>query len=42
MLVGIVDQLAVPVKYIGLGESQDALAPFDAAEFTKALFETAA
>ncbi len=42
VLVGIVDQLAVPVKYIGLGESQDALAPFDAAEFTKALFETAA
>jgi signal recognition particle GTPase len=32
----------VPVKYIGIGESQDALAPFDPADFTKALFETAA
>jgi fused signal recognition particle receptor len=41
VLVGIVDQLAVPVKYIGLGEAQDALAPFDAAAFTKALFEVA-
>jgi fused signal recognition particle receptor len=42
VLVGIVDQIVVPVKYIGLGEGQDALAPFDPAQFTKALFETAA
>ncbi|HEY6235025.1 MAG TPA: signal recognition particle-docking protein FtsY [Candidatus Elarobacter sp.] len=42
VLVGIVDQLVVPVKYIGLGEGQDALAPFDPAQFTKALFEPAA
>ncbi|HEV2644584.1 MAG TPA: signal recognition particle-docking protein FtsY, partial [Candidatus Elarobacter sp.] len=42
VLVGIVDQLVVPVKYIGLGEGQDALAPFDPAQFTKALFEIAA
>jgi len=42
VLVGIVDQLVVPVKYIGLGEAPDALAPFDPAAFTKALFETAA
>ncbi|MBV8749065.1 MAG: signal recognition particle-docking protein FtsY [Candidatus Eremiobacteraeota bacterium] len=41
VLVGIVDQLVVPVKYIGLGEGQDALAPFDPAQFTKALFEVA-
>ncbi len=41
VLVGIVDQLTVPVKYIGLGEAQDALAPFDPASFTKALFEVA-
>ncbi|MBV8580209.1 MAG: signal recognition particle-docking protein FtsY [Candidatus Eremiobacteraeota bacterium] len=41
VLVGIVDQLVVPVKYIGLGEGQDALAPFDPAQFTKALFEAA-
>ncbi len=42
VLVGIVDQLTVPIKYIGLGEGADALAPFDPAEFTKALFESAA
>jgi fused signal recognition particle receptor len=41
VLVGIVDQLAVPVKFIGLGEAVDALAPFDPAAFTRALFETA-
>jgi fused signal recognition particle receptor len=41
VLVGIVDQLVVPVKFIGLGEAQDALAPFDPAAFTRALFETA-
>ena len=40
VLVGIVDQLAVPVKYVGLGEALDALQPFDPAEFTRALFET--
>lgn len=39
VLVGIVDQLAVPVKFVGLGEGQDALAPFDPAEFTQALFQ---
>ncbi len=40
VLVGIVDQLVVPVKFIGLGESVDALQPFDPEQFTKALFET--
>jgi fused signal recognition particle receptor len=39
VLVGIVDQLAVPVKFVGLGEGQDALAPFDPAQFTQALFQ---
>lgn len=39
VLVGIVDQLGVPIKFIGLGESADALQPFDPAQFTKALFE---
>jgi fused signal recognition particle receptor len=42
VLVAIVDQLSVPIKYIGLGESIDALAPFDPDAFTKALFEPAA
>ena len=41
VLVGIVDQLGVPVKFVGLGESVDALAAFDPADFTKALFEVA-
>ncbi|HTW82538.1 MAG TPA: signal recognition particle-docking protein FtsY [Candidatus Sulfotelmatobacter sp.] len=41
VLVGIVDQLAVPVKFVGVGEGQDALAPFDPAQFTRALFEVA-
>jgi fused signal recognition particle receptor len=40
VLVAIVDQLTVPIKYVGLGESADALQPFDPDEFTKALFET--
>jgi fused signal recognition particle receptor len=42
VLVGIVDQLTVPIKYIGLGEGADALAPFDPDAFTRALFEPAA
>jgi fused signal recognition particle receptor len=41
VLVGIVDQLAVPVKFVGTGEAQDALAPFDPEQFTRALFEVA-
>jgi fused signal recognition particle receptor len=41
VLVGIVDQLGVPVKFVGLGEAADGLQPFDPAEFTKALFEVA-
>jgi len=39
VLVAIVDQLVVPIKYIGLGEGVDALQVFDPAQFTKALFE---
>jgi fused signal recognition particle receptor len=42
VLVGIVDQLTVPIKYIGLGETADALQAFDPDAFTKALFEPAA
>jgi fused signal recognition particle receptor len=41
VLVAIVDQLNVPVKFVGLGESLDALQAFDPAQFTKALFEVA-
>jgi fused signal recognition particle receptor len=42
VLVAIVDQLTVPIKFIGLGEGVDALQPFDPAQFTRALFEPAA
>jgi fused signal recognition particle receptor len=42
VLVGIVDALTVPIKYIGLGEGADALAPFDPDDFTRALFAPAA
>jgi fused signal recognition particle receptor len=41
VLVAIVDQLNVPVKFVGLGEAPDALQPFDPGQFTKALFEVA-
>jgi len=39
VLVAIVDNLVVPIKFIGLGETADALQPFDPAQFTDALFE---
>jgi fused signal recognition particle receptor len=42
VLVAIVDQLTVPIKFVGLGETADALQPFDPDAFTRALFETAA
>ncbi len=41
VLVAIVDELEVPIKYIGLGESVDALRPFVPKEFTEALFDDA-
>jgi fused signal recognition particle receptor len=41
VLVAIVDELEVPIKFIGLGESVDALRPFVPSEFTEALFEDA-
>jgi fused signal recognition particle receptor len=42
VLVAIVDQLTVPIKYVGLGEGADMPQPFDPDAFTKALFEAAA
>lgn len=41
VLVAIVDTLEMPIKFIGLGETADALRPFIAAEFTQALFDEA-
>lgn len=37
--IGVALQYALPISYIGLGESMDALQPFDALQFTKALLE---
>jgi fused signal recognition particle receptor len=42
VLVAIVDQLTVPIKFVGLGESADDLRAFDPDAFTKALFELTA
>jgi fused signal recognition particle receptor len=39
VLVAIVDTLEVPIKFVGLGESADALRPFVPSEFIDALFE---
>ncbi len=39
VLVAIVDELEIPIKFVGLGESADALRAFDPAEFIDALFE---
>lgn len=38
VVAAICDELKVPVRYIGIGEGMDDLRPFDADEFTKALF----
>jgi fused signal recognition particle receptor len=42
VLVAIVDMLVVPIKFIGIGETIDALRPFDPVAFTNALFEPVA
>ena len=42
VLVAIVDTLEIPIKFIGLGESVEALRPFEPAAFLEALFEPAA
>lgn len=38
IIVAICDELKLPVRYIGIGESLDDLRPFDVEEFTRALF----
>ena len=38
VVIGISDQLKVPVKYIGLGEQMDDLQPFNRREFVDSLF----
>jgi fused signal recognition particle receptor len=39
VILGIVDQLKLPVRYVGIGEKIDDLQPFDPDEFVEALFE---
>ncbi len=39
IVVAVQRELGVPVKYVGLGEGPDDLAPFDAEEFVAALLE---
>ena len=39
VIVGIREELGVPVKYIGVGEDIEDLQPFDATRFVQALFE---
>jgi fused signal recognition particle receptor len=41
VVIGIAEELKVPVKYIGVGETIDDLRPFDAQEFVSALFDEA-
>src|SRR5262247_4012843 len=39
VIIGIQEELGVPVQYIGVGEEVEDLQPFNAAGFVKALFE---
>lgn len=41
VLVAIVDAIEVPILFVGLGETADALVPFSAAEFLDAVFDDA-
>ena len=38
IVVGIRDQLQVPVKFVGLGEKAEDMEPFDPPAFIEALF----
>src|SRR5262249_35700547 len=39
VILGICDELKVPVRYIGIGEKAGDLRPFDAKAFVEALYE---
>ena len=41
VILGIADQLRIPVRYIGIGERVDDLREFDAEEFVDALYQQA-
>jgi fused signal recognition particle receptor len=40
VIVGIAEQLKIPVRYVGLGEGLEDLREFDPREFVEALFAT--
>jgi fused signal recognition particle receptor len=39
VIVGVCDELKLPVRYIGIGEQLDDLRPFKAEDFVNALFD---
>ena len=39
VVIGIIDQFQIPVKYIGLGEKMEDLRPFNSKEFVNSLFK---
>jgi fused signal recognition particle receptor len=41
VILGICDELGVPVRFVGIGEKVDDLRPFDAHEFVTALYDDA-
>ncbi len=41
VLVGVSNELKIPVRYIGIGEKMDDLRDFNARDFTEALFAEA-
>jgi fused signal recognition particle receptor len=40
VIIAIAAELAVPIRFVGVGETADDLRPFDAKTFSKALFES--
>lgn len=40
VVIPIINELKIPVEYVGLGEGADDLVPFDAREFVKLLYDT--
>jgi len=39
IVITVVRQIEIPVKFIGVGETLDAIEPFDPSRFVDALFE---
>ncbi len=40
IVLAIADELGIPIRYIGTGEGMGDMAPFDAVDFTEAIFKT--